>query len=163
MSNKTCTKCHVSKPEDEFALNKKGKLGREAACRSCKSDNDRERRSDPDIRAQQNEYSRQYQLAHPQEYRRTTRNAFHRKRVRDAGGFVDETLDVFAVFEEDNYICQICGEDIDPFLRNKHPRMVSLDHIIPVSQGGSHTRDNVQTAPLGCNVRKFHSLSRSYS
>ncbi|WP_158070491.1 HNH endonuclease [Streptomyces luteocolor] len=30
----------------------------------------------------------------------------------------------------------------------------SLDHVIPLSRGGSHRRDNVQLAHLRCNLRK---------
>jgi len=30
----------------------------------------------------------------------------------------------------------------------------SLDHRIPISRGGEHSRANAQTSHLGCNVRK---------
>ena len=30
----------------------------------------------------------------------------------------------------------------------------TLDHIIPLSKGGSHTWDNVQLAHMGCNAGK---------
>jgi 5-methylcytosine-specific restriction endonuclease McrA len=32
--------------------------------------------------------------------------------------------------------------------------MVTIDHIIPIIEGGSHTRENVQTAHFGCNSLK---------
>src|ERR1017187_3827960 len=86
--------------------------------------------------------------------RRATVNATNRSRVRKSGGFVDETLDIFDVFKEENYICQICFEPCDPSLNDLHPRMATCDHIIAVSNGGSHTRDNVQTAHFRCNVEK---------
>lgn len=31
---------------------------------------------------------------------------------------------------------------------------VSLDHVVPLSQGGAHDPANVQLAHLTCNVRK---------
>jgi 5-methylcytosine-specific restriction endonuclease McrA len=100
------------------------------------------------------ESDRKYRESNPEKCRATALNVGHRRRVREAGGEVDESLDVLTVFEEDNYVCQICGKPIDPFLRNRHPMMVTIDHIIPVVKGGSHTRDNVQTAHYRCNAAK---------
>ena len=34
----------------------------------------------------------------------------------------------------------------------------SLDHIIPLSQGGTHTYNNVQLAHFLCNISKRDSL-----
>jgi len=87
-------------------------------------------------------------------FRRASINANHRRRVRETGGKVDESLDIFQVFEEENWICQICGDQCDPLLRDRDPDMVTIDHIIPVSKGGSHTRANVQTAHFRCNMEK---------
>jgi 5-methylcytosine-specific restriction endonuclease McrA len=58
------------------------------------------------------------------------------------------------IFERDDYICQICFKPIDPSLTKRHPKMASLDHIVAVSNGGHHTRDNVQATHLVCNQRK---------
>jgi len=85
--------------------------------------------------------------------RRHALNSFHRLRVRAAGGEVDESLNVLSVFIEEDFVCQFCFEPCDPALRGRHPRMASIDHFIPVSQGGSHTRENVQLAHFGCNTR----------
>jgi len=82
----------------------------------------------------------------------------HRRRALIRGSQVEKFTDL-EVFEEDDYICQLCFEPIDPFLRNHHPEMASLDHIKPISKGGSHTRDNVQTSHLVCNLRKGNRAS----
>ncbi|MCK4625025.1 MAG: HNH endonuclease [Phycisphaerae bacterium] len=42
----------------------------------------------------------------------------------------------------------------DEALKYPHRRSASLDHIVPISQGGHHTRKNVQLAHLGCNIQK---------
>ncbi|WP_369529681.1 HNH endonuclease [Bradyrhizobium elkanii] len=55
-------------------------------------------------------------------------------------------------------MCQICGDEIDRDLVFPHPRSVSLDHIIPISRGGVHRRDNTQCAHLGCNSSKGNKL-----
>jgi 5-methylcytosine-specific restriction endonuclease McrA len=51
------------------------------------------------------------------------------------------------VFERDGWVCGICGDDVEP-------DDASLDHIVSMSNGGSHTYDNVQCAHTACNVRK---------
>lgn len=48
-----------------------------------------------------------------------------------------------------NLKCWICGDVCDPESSgDKHP---SVDHIIPLSNGGTDTYDNVRIACLGCN------------
>lgn len=48
-----------------------------------------------------------------------------------------------------NLKCWICGDVCDPEASgDKHP---SVDHIIPLSNGGTDTYDNVRIACLGCN------------
>lgn len=65
-----------------------------------------------------------------------------------------EPFDRLEIFERDHWICGLCDEAIDPALACPDPGSVSLDHIVPVSLGGPHVRDNVQAAHLGCNVLK---------
>ena len=49
------------------------------------------------------------------------------------------------VFARDQHICQYCG---------KLGRDMTLDHVIPRSQGGTHTWENVVAACIFCNHRK---------
>lgn len=53
----------------------------------------------------------------------------------------------------DGPLCQICGEYMD-WQTGRYRSRVSLDHIIPISQGGTHTMDNVRMVHLSCNSRK---------
>jgi len=51
------------------------------------------------------------------------------------------------IFARDNNQCQYCGR--------KHPTSeLSLDHVLPRSQGGQSTWDNIVCACVRCNVRK---------
>jgi len=51
------------------------------------------------------------------------------------------------IFARDNNQCQYCGK--------KHATTeLSLDHIVPRSQGGANTWENIVCACVGCNVRK---------
>ena len=46
---------------------------------------------------------------------------------------------------------------VDKDLMWPDPMSASLDHIVPLSRGGTHTLDNVQLAHLACNERKHNS------
>lgn len=58
------------------------------------------------------------------------------------------------IFVRDGWLCQICGHKIDPGVKYPDPRSASLDHIIPLSKRGPHTRANVRLACLSCNLEK---------
>jgi len=47
----------------------------------------------------------------------------------------------------DGFVCGICGSPVDP-------SDVHIDHITPVSRGGSHLATNLQVAHSKCNLRK---------
>lgn len=54
--------------------------------------------------------------------------------------------------------CGICLAPMDRALRRPDPLSPSIDHIIPLARGGSHTQANLQWAHLTCNFRKHCSL-----
>lgn len=58
------------------------------------------------------------------------------------------------VHERDGWTCGLCRLPVDPGLAWPHPMSASVDHILPLSRGGSHTLANVQCAHLSCNSRK---------
>lgn len=86
---------------------------------------------------------------------RSQRNRKHvlarRARLRRAPS---EEFDPFEVFERDGWTCQICRDPVDPDVRWPDPMCVSLDHVVPLSRGGAHTRANTQCAHLSCNTKK---------
>lgn len=61
--------------------------------------------------------------------------------------FTFQVIDRWKVWERDKGVCQICFE-------SAHKRGWHLDHIIPLSRGGSHTYDNVQVTHPSCNCSK---------
>jgi 5-methylcytosine-specific restriction endonuclease McrA len=70
---------------------------------------------------------------------------------------VGATAEKFAareVFNRDGWICGICTEPVNPSLLYPHRLSVSLDHIVPLSLGGTHTRDNTRCSHLTCNVTR---------
>lgn len=78
---------------------------------------------------------------------------YHRRRALKAGaGAVD--FSPADVFERDGWVCGICCELVDPDTAWPDPRSASLDHIVPLSKGGTHSPDNAQCAHLVCTVSK---------
>lgn len=83
--------------------------------------------------------------------------AFAAKDARRRMKLAQATVEVFdpaEVFARDGWICQLCNEPVDKNLEFPDSRSRSLDHIVPVSKGGEHSRKNTQLAHLGCNSRK---------
>lgn len=50
--------------------------------------------------------------------------------------------------------CGLCHRHIDLTLPGTDPMGATIDHIIPISKGGEHSRRNVQIAHRLCNMRK---------
>lgn len=90
-----------------------------------------------------------WQQNNPDEVRRFARERAARKRAA-----LVELFDESEIFDRDGWLCQLCGEPVDPSEGPRHPKSKSLDHIIPLSKGGLHTRENSQLAHLGCNSAK---------
>ena len=62
------------------------------------------------------------------------------------------------VLARDNYLCQLCHEaGVITNLtvgNRKHNRSANVDHIIPLSQGGTDALANLQALCLTCHKRK---------
>ena len=58
------------------------------------------------------------------------------------------------IFERDSWTCGICHRPVDPALRWPDVGSASLDHVIPLSKGGSHTPGNTRCTHLTCNVAR---------
>lgn len=57
------------------------------------------------------------------------------------------------ILERNGFTCQLCGAgpgDQDPFNPNRKLRL-HIDHIIPLSQGGTNDKDNLRVLCSACN------------
>ena len=97
------------------------------------------------------EYVRQWREANPERYRKTGRKSSALRRARKSGAARTEHVDSLVVLESHNYICEICGESVDPL--DFH-----VDHIVPLSRGGDHSYANTQPAHPFCNISKGSKL-----
>lgn len=90
--------------------------------------------------------------------RRAERFRYMKRRAEAIRGKRRDKIGLKTLLKRDGGICRICGEPVDPndfhragkwfvFGRN----FPTIDHIIPLSKGGTHTFDNVQLAHMWCN------------
>lgn len=78
----------------------------------------------------------------------------HRRRAREHG-CAYEDFSKWEIFERDGWRCGICGVSTPRSLSGKqNDRSPQLDHILPLSRGGGHTRSNVQCCCRRCNMEK---------
>jgi hypothetical protein len=75
----------------------------------------------------------------------------HYRRAKKFGARY-EVVHRVAVFERDNWRCRICGGSVSKTETYPHPSSPTIDHVVPISMGGSHTYDNVRTAHARCNT-----------
>lgn len=75
-----------------------------------------------------------------------------RRSARERGAGKCESINPIAVFIAAGWKCQLCGKPTPQRLRGSyHKRAPELDHIKPLSKGGTHTWDNVQCLCRECN------------
>ena len=77
-----------------------------------------------------------------------------KQKRRKAKVLAGDPIDKQSVFEFYGYVCILCDEPIDKSLHWPDPMSASLEHIVPLSEGGTHTWDNVAPAHLLCNNNK---------
>lgn len=66
-----------------------------------------------------------------------------------------EVFDPLEIFWRDKWKCRHCGCRAPKSLRGScHQSAPELDHIIPLSKGGRHSRDNTQLLCRACNAAK---------
>lgn len=80
-----------------------------------------------------------------------------RARARKAGDRDAELIRLDTIGDRDNWVCQICFRQVDRNMtidRQWSGLYPTLDHIIPLEQGGKHTPTNVQLTHRSCNEQK---------
>lgn len=82
------------------------------------------------------------------------RRAEGRKRRALRRGAEHERYRTNDIADRDGWRCQLCRKPIDRRLKVPHPLALTIDHILPLIEGGADTPANVQAAHLTCNCRK---------
>lgn len=86
----------------------------------------------------------------------------HERRAYRYGVKAEKGITLKAIIKKDGGICQICGLPVNEndiqggHIRRMYP---TIDHITPLSKGGTHTWNNVQLAHMMCNSKKCDKMT----
>jgi len=58
------------------------------------------------------------------------------------------------IAERDDWTCWICKIRIDPDVPSTNRMGATIDHVIPISKGGTNDHENLKLAHWICNVRR---------
>ncbi|MFG3036868.1 HNH endonuclease [Streptomyces sp. NPDC048330] len=75
------------------------------------------------------------------------------RRARKRAAFVAPVSRI-AIFQRDDWTCQLCGIELDRSAIGPAPLAPTIDHIKPLANGGTHEPANVQAAHFLCNSTK---------
>jgi 5-methylcytosine-specific restriction endonuclease McrA len=78
------------------------------------------------------------------------RKNYKRRLARNAG----DGYTLAEIIERDAGKCHLCIKVVDTSLPGSHPQGPTIDHILPISDGGADTRANVALAHRQCNVAR---------
>lgn len=101
--------------------------------------------------------SEAWRAANPEKARDIARNVSARRRARLRGATLED-FSLAEIWERDEGICWLCETAIDPLIRWPDPMSISLEHKVPISLGGPHSRANCALAHLVCNLFKGSKL-----
>lgn len=76
-----------------------------------------------------------------------------RRRAAKRGG-ASEAYTTAEIAVRDRFTCRLCGKRVAMKQVVPHPKAPTIDHVVPVSEGGDDTRANVQLAHFLCNSVK---------
>ncbi len=174
VTHRNCTKCKTEKSLEEFAIKSSGKYGRKSACKVCCAALDRKRydenveRERARCRAyglanleKENARKRQYIIDNPfykRDWQRKNSDKViayaHKHRTLINNSTEHYTAEEWiSLCERYNYTCLACGKNDVP---------MTVDHVIPVSLGGSNGIDNIQPLCKPCNCSKGARHSTDY-
>lgn len=75
-----------------------------------------------------------------------------------------EYFDPVEIFRRDEWKCYLCGRKTRADLRGAYDELSpELDHIVPISKGGPHTRKNTACSCHHCNSRKGDKMLAEFS
>lgn len=181
MESKTCTKCGEEKLLSDFGWQKKSKGRRHPRCKSCRcADAKAWVESHRDVvcerrrgysersagrnkerakkwywenrdRALANVKSRRRRLSETSpEWQASERDRAVQKAHRRRAQAVEAGVEPYRredIFNRDGWRCHICS-------RHVARKDASIDHLIPISKGGSDAPANVRIAHLSCNISR---------
>lgn len=174
--NKICTKCKVSKPLEDYHKHKKGLHGRQSECKKCAFK--RRKKYNIDNRKAIKEYNikwktenREYTLEYAKRYskekykndpiyrfRSNTRTHINVRLKNFLKTKKGSTLDYIGC-DWETYIKHLQQQFTSKMSWENYGSYWEVDHIIPLSKGGSFHYTNCQPLPIKENRKKSNKLN----
>ena len=158
---KTCKSCNETLNISDFHKDKSKTDGLHPYCKKCKNSKDRDRYSkNPEKKkASVKEYMKRtgeyyrYKPYNPKYYssdeskaKKRARDLKRRVMIKGNGDFEITNIVIKDILDSSSGKCAYCGKDCEG---NYH-----IDHILPVSRGGSNDRENLCLSCPNCNWSK---------
>ena len=98
-------------------------------------------------------YGNWWRETNPEAWQAQRARGRFKRRALEESAYVE---DVYRreIMERDNWTCHLCTKKIPKDVEYPHPKYGSLDHLVPVSLGGEHSKRNIAAAHLRCNIIK---------
>lgn len=165
---KRCARCKATKPLDSFSKNKTNWDGLHSECKKCNHLNHLEHKEERKAKAKERrlrnpekgrllsrewqrthwkrslEAKRQWRRRNPEKWRAIKR----RRRAREANATGSFTSEEWAALKRLYSYCCLRCEKLEPSIT------LEPDHIVPLSKGGSHSKENIQPLCRSCNAWK---------
>jgi 5-methylcytosine-specific restriction endonuclease McrA len=97
-------------------------------------------------------HSPRYRTEMDRRKRVSSNTARHERRAREEARI--DRFDPLDIYKRDGWMCQICGSEVNRDVLYPDAWSATLDHVVPLSRGGDHTRENTVLAHLRCNLVK---------
>lgn len=159
---KRCITCGTEKPINEVGSRSSGYVYSE--CKECRILRGRRNywRDHAKTRAKaaqrwQSDHTKGVAAKYRRMHREIYRNASLRRRALIKGvpvsGVTREDI-----IRRDGTTCYLCGDKLDPNTPPRHPKAITIDHVLALARGGHHTANNLRVACKSCNSRKRDKL-----
>ncbi|WP_058625782.1 helix-turn-helix domain-containing protein [Staphylococcus xylosus] len=80
-------------------------------------------------------------------------NNIRMTRARQNGQF-DADIDIYKLIERDGKQCYLCGDAVSFDCHYNSPKYPTIEHVLAIANGGTHSWENVKVACRDCNTRK---------
>lgn len=103
--------------------------------------------------------SRCYKIWHD---RWKSRQKSKRTKTAKTNGTYDISITLEKLYKRDKGVCYICGKHLVLNDDYNRPDAPTIEHVIPIAKGGTHTWDNVKLACRNCNNHKGTKTYQEY-
>lgn len=77
-------------------------------------------------------------------------------------GQFDADIDIYKLIERDGERCYLCGDTVLFNLHYNDPKYPTIEHVLAIKNGGTHSWDNVKVACRECNTKKSTTMIEEF-